>query len=242
VRECKHGEDVKPIRDLIHTHQKPSNQLSLFALPDWVSWWEAIADFWDDLPRSRLTENQARILQQQGINAPMLVNGDGNKNYSSLTTRTSTLPAATITATIAKHPMRILVDVCNPRGGDYTIRSDRDPCHTITAKQGSRVSSNSKILIERVGYYNGEPHTYSDNIPAPTIRASQHIDGFRGSYRVAYNVVDNYDCYAADIRCLAAWQSFQPCYNWGNNRGEAGRSIGNAVPPKLAQAVALSFS
>ncbi|MGL5877471.1 MAG: TIGR04255 family protein, partial [Xenococcaceae cyanobacterium] len=68
-----------------------------------------------------------------------------------------------------------------------------------------------------------------ETIPAPTIRAHQHIDGFRGSYRVAYNVVNNYDCYAADIRCLAAWQSFPPSYHWGNNRGEAGRAIGNAA-------------
>lgn len=232
---------MTPMRDLIPTHQKPSNQMSLFALPDWVSWWDAIEDFWDDLPRSRLTENQARILQAQGIIAPLLVNGDGNKNYSSLTTRTATLPAATITATIAKHPMRILVDVCNPRGGDYTIRSHEQPSHTITAKQGNRVSSNSKILIERVGYYNGEPHTYPDTIPAPTIRASQHIDGFRGSYRVAYNVVDNYDCFAADIRCLAAWQGFPCDYQWGSNKGEAGRAIGNAVPPMLSLAVAKSF-
>ncbi len=228
------------MRDLIHTHQKPSNQLSLFALPDWVSWWEAIADFFEDLPRSKLTENQVKILEEQGIIAPMLVNGDGNRYNSSYTTRTATLPAPTITATQSKHPMRILVDVCNPRGGDYTIRSYQQPSHTITAKQGSRVSSNSKILIERVGYYNGEPHAYADTIPAPTIRASQHIDD-RTSYRVAYNVVDAYDCYAADIRCLAAWQGFPRDYRWGNNKGEAGRSIGNAVPPPLAKSIAKSF-
>ena len=98
----------------------------------------------------------------------------------------------------------------------------------------------SKILVERVGYYNGQPHTYPATVPAPTIRASQHIDGYQGSYRVAYNIVDDFDCFAADIRCLAAWQGFQN-YNWGLNKGEAGRAIGNAVPPALSAAVTRSF-
>jgi DNA-cytosine methyltransferase len=229
------------IRELIPTHQKPADQLTLFTLPNWVSWWDAIADFAHDLPRSKLTENQSKILQQQELKAPLLVNGDGNRYGSAYTTRTKNLPAPTITASIAKHPMRILVDVCNPRGGEYTIRSSQQPSHTITAKQGSRVSSNSKILVERVGYYNGNPHIYPDTVPAPTIRASQHIDGFRGSYRVAYNIVDDFDCFAADIRCLAAWQGFEN-YKWGSNRGEAGRAIGNAVVPAVSAAVARSFS
>jgi site-specific DNA-cytosine methylase len=114
------------------------------------------------------------------------------------------------------------------------------PSHTIGAKEGSRVSSNQKILIERVGYYSGTPNTYQSEIPAPTIRSAPSIDD-KGTYRVSHNIVDNYACYAADIKCLAAWQGFPPDYNWGNNRGEAGRAIGNAVPPKLSEAVAKSF-
>jgi site-specific DNA-cytosine methylase len=61
-------------------------------------------------------------------------------------------------------------------------------------------------------------------------------------YRVAYNIVDDFDCFSADIKCLSAWQSFPRHYERGSNRGEASRCIGNAVPPKLAQAVARSFS
>lgn len=48
-------------------------------------------------------------------------------------------------------------------------------------------------------------------------------------------------CLSADVRCLAAWQGFPADYDWCDNRGEAGRAIGNAVPPPLAKAIALSF-
>lgn len=231
---------LDPISPMVHTHQKASNQLGLFSLPTWVSWWDAIEDRIEELPISRLTDNQIKALIQKNITAPLLVNGDGNNYQSSYTTRRASDPAPTVTSSIAKHPMRILVDTCNTRSGRYTTRSNHEPSYTITRRHGESTSY-SRLLIERVGYYNGSPNTYEDNLPSPTIRSAQHIDD-KGSYRVAYNILDRYDCYAADIKCLAAWQSFPADYNWGKNRGEAGRAIGNAVPCKLSEAVAKSFS
>lgn len=195
---------LDPISPLVHTHQKASNQLGLFSLPAWVSWWDAIEDRIDELPTSNLTDNQIKVLEQQYIHTP-----------------------------------QILVDTCNTRSGRYTSRSSQEPSYTITRRLGD-FPSYSRVLIERVGYYNGKPKTYEDNLPSPTIRSAQHIDD-KGSYRVAYNILDRYDCYAADIKCLAAWQSFPADYQWGCNRGEAGRAIGNAVPPALSAAVAKSF-
>ena len=90
------------------------------------------------------------------------------------------------------------------------------------------------------GYYGGKPKHYIDTIPAPTIRSSPSIDD-KGCYRVSHNIWDGIDCLDADIKCLAAWQGFPKDYRWGDNKGEAGRAIGNAVPPALAISVALSF-
>jgi len=116
------------------------------------------------------------------------------------------------------------------------------PASQLTKNQLRSIenSARSKILIERVGYYGGNPSIYAEDIPAPTIRSAPHCDD-KGSYRVAANILDGYECYAADIKCLAAWQSFPPEYRWSENRGQAGRAIGNAVPCRLAQKIAESF-
>lgn len=237
--------------EVVQTHRSPrqarfdNGQLSLFGLeplPVWVTWWDAIEDRIDELPRSTLTKNQKAAIGNRLKNLPLLVDGAGNNYGTTFTTRSSEMPAHTITATVAKHPIRLLIDTtrsCPPQG--CTVLGQNSSAHTITAAHGKRLGTRSRILIERVGYYSGQPKIYSDTTPAPTIRAHQHIDD-RTSYRVAYNVVDAYDCYAADIRCLAAWCGFPADYRWGDNKGEAGRAIGNAVPPKLAEAIALSFN
>ena len=184
------------LHPVVKTHQKPSNQLGLFDLPAWVSWWDVVRDRVSELPVSKLTDNQARSLDD--AIGHKLIDGIGHDNRFGY--RLSNEPSFTVTASINKHPIR--------------------------------------LLIERCGYRDS-PNIYH-NVPAPTIRSAQHIDN-KGSYRVAYNILDNYDCYAADVRCLAAWQGFPADYDWGDNRGEAGRAIGNAVPPPLAKAIALSF-
>ncbi len=232
---------LDPLRPIVPTHQKPSDQLSLFALPNWIGWYEAIAHRIHELPKSRLTENQIRVLERQNIELPLLVDGAGNDRQSSYTTRARDLPANTLTVSIAKHPIRVLVDLSQSRQGThFTARSSELLAHTIARRHGENYNSHTKILIERVGYYN-EPNTYRSHLPSPTIRSSPSIDD-KGSYRVSHNIVDSCEVYAADIQCLAAWQSFPQDYRWGENRGEAGRAIGNAVPPQLAKAVAKSFS
>lgn len=184
------------LRPVVKTHQKPSNQVGLFDLPSWISWWDVVRDRVSELPVSKLTDNQARSIDNKI--GHKLVDGIGHDNHFGC--RSVNEPSLTITASINKHPI--------------------------------------KLLIERCGY-RGSPNIYH-NAPAPTIRSAQHIDD-KGSYRVAYNILDNYDCYAADVKCLAAWQGFPADYDWCDNRGEAGRAIGNAVPPPLAKAIALSF-
>lgn len=109
-----------------------------------------------------------------------------------------------------------------------------------TLEMSSYNTHNTPLLMERCGYYN-TPKVWTKDRLAPTIKAHSHHDG-KGSYRVAYNILEGGVCYTADTQCLAAWQSFPKTYQWGIDRGEAGRSIGNAVPPCLAKAVAESFN
>lgn len=235
-----------PIRNLIHTHQKPSNQLSMFALPDWVSWWDAIACRIQELPKSHITENQKTSVanwRKKDEKSKILIDGVGNNYGTDFTIRAENEPSNTLTALTTKHPHRILINTAQNRigCGGNTIVTDRDPAYTISAEDGKRATARSKILIERVGYYGGSPSIYDNDIPAPTIRSAPHCDN-KGTYRVAANILDGYDCYAADIVCLAAWQGFPVDYQWGNNRGQAGRAIGNAVPPQLARSVAQSLN
>lgn len=203
------------------THRSPRRvehnykQLPLFGfepLPVWVSWWEAIEDRIEELPRSELTENQIRAIS--GMEIPVEAKlGWGEK----LQIRTNIDLSAPVAASV----------------------------HTgiPTARQRNLeipASFSIRLLAERAGYFD-VPNIYADlDRPAPTIRAHTHVDD-KGSYRVAYNIVDNYDCYAADIKCLAAWQGFPRDNLWGDNKGEAGRAIGNSVPPPLAEAIAKSF-
>jgi site-specific DNA-cytosine methylase len=227
------------IKPMIHSHQKRSDQIGLFDLPGWVSWWDVVKDRIHELPPSRLTENQQQAISNK-LSIPLLVDGNQNCYGASVTTRAVQEPANTITATIDKHPIRLLVDTCFMSKNGPIHRIIEQPAHTITAHSGQSGKPRERVLIERVGYYNGTPNTYQAEIPAPTIRSAPSIDD-KGAYRVSHNIADDYDCYAADIKCLAAWQGFPPDYNWGENRGEAGRGIGNAVPPPLAKSVAESF-
>jgi DNA (cytosine-5)-methyltransferase 1 len=233
---------LERLGDVVVTHRSPRAQLPLFPLPNWVNWYDAVSDRLDKLPQSHLTDNQRKVLERQGIELPMLVDGAGNNYGTTLTTRTIAEPAHTITGSIAKHPVRLLIDLNQSRQRDhFTVRQAQQPAHTIAATHGRSYNSKTKILIGRVGYYNGEPNTYDRSQPAPTIRAHQHIDD-KGTYRVSHNILNDCEVYAADIQCLAAWQGFPDDYQWGDNRGEAGRAIGNAVPPPLSLAVARSFA
>lgn len=212
---------LEPLGKVVRTHRDPianridANQLTLFPverLPDWIGWYEAIADRLEDLPESRLTQKQKMAICERFNNS---------------------LPIYL--------PSKMLVDTTRSRPGQgSTVLAPEAPAFTITAEAGKRLVTRSRILVERVGYF-GTPKIYAD-CPMPTIRAAPHIDD-RGSYRVVYNIIDEkYRVFAADIRCLAAWSGFPPDYKWGDNRGEAGRSIGNSVPPNLAKAIALSFA
>lgn len=122
-------------------------------------------------------------------------------------------------------------------------RIDRLEDSFLTDKQKStlRVPVKSPVLLERSGYYYGTPKVFSSGELAPTIRSHQHYDG-KGSFRVAYNLaLPSGAVKSADIGCLAAWQGFPPDFNWGTDKVEAAKAIGNAVPPPLAKAIALSF-
>lgn len=129
--------------------------------------------------------------------------------------------------------------------GAISDRLDRLECSFLTEKQtstlGARGVVKTPVLLERSGYYYGTPKVFNSGELAPTIRSHQHHDG-KGSYRVAYNVVEPSGAVrSADIRCLAAWQGFPHDFKWGDNKIEAAKAIGNAVPPPLARAIALSF-
>jgi len=204
---------------IVQTHSNPSKQQELFGQkPQWNGWWNAIAHLVDELEPSYLTENQIKsfdnwMKKNWDLTPPLLIAAGGG------------MP-------------KILIDGDSYKNSrDCAIRMGEQPTPTIAACHSKHPM---RVLIERVGYYNGNPSVWRSEVPSPTIRSSQHIDD-KGSYRVAYNVVDGYDCYKANIQCLAAWQGFPADYNWGKNRGEAGRGIGNSVPPALSAAIARSF-
>lgn len=195
---------ASPMSPLSRTHCRPSDQLPLLPMPNWISWWQAIQPFASTLPKSNLTGNQLKVLAESNSFPAkhLLIDGKGNRNQSTYTIREVEMPCLTITASIDKHPIR--------------------------------------ILIERCGYRD-DPKIYQYDRPAPTIRSHTHYDD-HGCYRVALDVMDSHDVYSADVRALAAWQGFPIDFDWGGSRAEAAKAIGNAVPPPLAKAVALSFS
>jgi DNA-cytosine methyltransferase len=198
------------ISPLIRTHQKPTN-IDQLSLFDRLPNWIS----WHDAIEHFIDELPTSYLtekQSGAISNQILANNKKSK---------------------------LLVGWSNAREGESKVLSDKEPAQTIAATVRNRPQSQTKILIDRLGY-RGEPNIYSDLIPAPTIRAHTHIDD-HGCYRIATNIVDSHNCYAANIKALATWQSFPSNYNWLKNRGEAGRAIGNSVPPLLAKAIALSL-
>jgi DNA (cytosine-5)-methyltransferase 1 len=91
-------------------------------------------------------------------------------------------------------------------------------------------------IIERCGYRKIPKIIYSRD-KFPTIRAHSHYDG-RGHYRVAYNLVlENSPALAVSPRLLGLIQGFPETYDFGDNKAQACKVVGNSVSPPLAKAI-----
>ena len=79
-------------------------------------------------------------------------------------------------------------------------------------------------------------HVLEPELPSTTIIAHLHKDGNRFIH------YDSKQSRSITVREAARLQSFDDDFDFVGNRGNAYQMIGNAVPPKLAKAVALAVS
>ena len=96
----------------------------------------------------------------------------------------------------------------------------------------------SELYEEKVGSKSPihRYHVLNPNEPSTTILAHLYKDGNRFIH------YDAMQCRTITVREAARIQSFPDDFDFIGNRGNAYQMIGNAVPPKLAKAVAESIS
>lgn len=95
------------------------------------------------------------------------------------------------------------------------------------------------LLVENTGARSDRPlQTRLAHEPCWTLRAMGH----GGHYHRANALLQGGQVKALDIRCLARLQSFPDSYRFTGKKSFDGSIIGNSVPPKMYQAIALSLS
>jgi site-specific DNA-cytosine methylase len=162
-----------------------------------------------------------------------------------LIVRASRSPLGPVTSTHSKNPDQLdLFGSLRPWiSWDSAIKGLELQERPLTAAQQRSIALKQPrgcFAIERGCYRYGTPDIYPANQPIATITAARSSD-HEYRWRYGYNLVLEGRSYVSDVACLAAWQSFPSSYNWGDRRAVAARAIGNAVPPLLAKAIALSF-
>ena len=114
------------------THSKPTQQKTLFELPDWVTWYEAIADLLESLKETDLAPWQQKQIEQSTLFCGQLKSGSKLD-----TARTSSVenPCFTLPASVYKSLPRIaLIEKVGARS-DRPIRtiSNKFPVPTLKA-------------------------------------------------------------------------------------------------------------
>lgn len=117
---------------------------------------------------------------------------------------------------------------------------------TLTANQKrvlKDIPSNQASIIERVGYYNGNPKVRLGHEPIWTLRSHLANDGRVGGKgrqdiidiqvgSVEYGVTKK-----ADTRVLARLQGFSDSFKWSSSFKLNTHAIGNSIPPILMQKI-----
>jgi len=101
------------------------------------------------------------------------------------------------------------------------------------------------LLIERVGYHNGQPRTLTADRPMWTILRGVSTDAgkkCRDRLLIRAKFIDiampDGTFRRADARCLARWGGFPDWYQWPDSIAIVGSIVGYSVPPRLYQAIA----
>lgn len=116
------------------THSKPSEQQSLFSLPNWISWYNAISDLIPALKKTDLAPWQRKAIYE---NTLFHGTSKGN-NFKEVHTVSSTCPAFTLKATDYKGlPKIALIEKVGARG-DRPLRQidQHSPCPTLKSLDG----------------------------------------------------------------------------------------------------------
>lgn len=117
------------------THSKPTQQKSLFELPDWVTWYEAIADLIPTLKETELAPWQQRAFEKEKLIKHGLIGEDKVNGFSRLDPVLSDCPSFTLKS--SHFPRIALIEKVGARS-DRAMRtiSDKFPVPTLKAIEG----------------------------------------------------------------------------------------------------------
>lgn len=122
----------EPLSLIFKTHAR-SPQNSLFGVRStWASWWNAIGDLFDDLPDSRLTDNQLTFIDRHPKLDRYLIQRVGYRKNRGALIRSDNLPCWTLLASL----------------GDDRHGGNRN--HVINAVDGDRVKSLNARALARI--------------------------------------------------------------------------------------------
>lgn len=114
------------------THSKPSEQQSLFELPDWISWYDAISDLILTLKKTDLAPWQRKAFQKELLIKSGLIGEDRDFGLSTLSPLLSDCPVFTLKA--GQYPRIALIEKVGARS-DRPLRQidQHSPCPTLKA-------------------------------------------------------------------------------------------------------------
>lgn len=199
-----------------------------FLLRPWVGWDEATTDIAHSFPDSEFADWQLRKMPKT-ILCGSLINHMNAKRAATVLARNE--PSMTITGSLASRPSHLSV-ILMPGSNAGTARAydSSEPCYTIA--DTGRSGNAGRVLIEQ----EGNAHRTAQL----TVRALARLQSFPDWYKFPTGT----DSYQRKLRSsymingefpatLDRWQSEY----LETSRSLSCRGIGNAVPPKLAEAI-----
>lgn len=198
----------------------------------WVSWYEAIADLVGDLPETQLAPWQVSRLAEMPTISSLFSEGIGKDrmgNDYSLISRSVDAPAYTVTANHNMASMKALLISGGMVMRSPTFRVADESAMTVTASFDKTPARVLLINGGNSGVGNNRPSVREVADPAMTVTANQSKMPMRA--KIDGRIV------SISLRCLARWQTFPDWYDLPESAALSTRIIGNAVPPRLVEAI-----
>lgn len=198
----------------------------------WVGWYAAIEDLLPTLPESKFADWQLKRLPDELVT--MLFNGmDMKSTGRDMQGREAHEPSATVTADDWRRPSTVpaAILVEGDAAGDRpptTLLPD-SPAFTIKTPSGGRV--HRAFIVE--GSAAGEDNKF--NLPVRS--GEQPVFTMRGRQNNPRAWLEQGRVVSMTPQALARFQSFPDSYLLPEKAATAVRVIGNAVPPKLYEAI-----